>query len=38
MQFKGDNSGVSGTVEVTYLSLKAVYSIQDSYRFSQCQC
>ena len=32
MQFQGDQSGVSGTVEVTYLSLKTVYAIQDSYR------
>ena len=34
-RFSSENSasGMSGTVEVTFLSLKSVYSILDSYRF-----
>ena len=31
-RFRSENSGRSGTVEVTFLSLKSVYSILDSYR------
>ena len=32
-RFRSESRGMSGTVEVTYLSLKSVYSIMDSYRF-----
>jgi len=32
-RFKSETGSLSGTVEVTYVSLKSVYSIQDSYKF-----
>ena len=31
-RFRSESRGMSGTVEVTFLSLKSVYSIMDSYR------
>ena len=41
-RFSSESRGMSGTVEVTYLSLKSVYSIMDTYRFplvrSQVSC
>ena len=43
-KFKSESSGMSGTVEVTYVSLKSIYSIMDSYKFPlvrsdiQCSC
>ena len=43
-RFKSETSGLVGTVEVTYVSLKSIYSIMDSYQFPlvhssvQCLC
>ena len=33
-RFKSETSNLVGTVEVTYVSLKTIYSIMDSYQFS----
>ena len=32
-KFKSETSSLAGTVEVTYVSLKSIYSIMDSYQF-----
>ena len=32
-KFKSESSGMAGTVEVSYVSLKTVYSVLDSFRF-----
>ena len=32
-RFQSESSGLAGTVEVTYKSLKSIYSIMDSYQF-----
>ena len=32
-KFKSESSSLVGTVEVTYMSLKTIYSIMDSYQF-----
>ena len=32
-KFKSESSGQSGTVEVSFLSLRSVYSIMDTYTF-----
>ena len=43
-RFKSETSSLVGTVEVTYVSLKSIYSILDSYQFPlvassvQCLC
>jgi len=43
-RFKSETSNLAGTVEVTYVSLKSIYSIMDSYQFPlvkssvQCLC
>ena len=36
-RFVSESSGLRGTVEVTYVSIKTVYSITDSYFFHQAR-
>ena len=43
-KFKSESSGMAGTVEVSYVSLKSIYSIMDTYKFPlvrseiKCSC
>ena len=43
-KFRSETSSMAGTVEVTYVSLKSIYSIMDTYKFPlvqssvQCVC
>ena len=32
-KFEGERAELGGTVELTYLSLRSVYSVMDSYKF-----